>query len=126
MEIGKNATLVFQTHVDATLPLASLNRMLDNLRSAAERQQAINAIEPLTAELEARLQSIELRTADHLAVEQDEAKALAQSGKRNPSRTIQSENARQQRLKLIEHEKADVKRIESALARAKAAADKMD
>lgn len=114
-QVDQGRQIVFQTHVDADMSPEDLNRLLDKLNLACDRQAAFYEIPQLKKAV--RLEKDRLNLATHNIATMEEKKALVvqSNGRRNPVNDANEQIAKTNALDQLKRQKEIVAEVEAAL-----------
>lgn len=123
MGIGKDATLVFQTHVPQTESAGFMNATLDKLREAAYRQQCKYDLEATEFQLTHDTRILEQLSADFTSIElreNDQRDEFVRSGRRGEwKRDERQQKHRDEMITQMKHLAIQIKAVEQRISELK-------
>lgn len=121
-QVDQGRVLVFQTHVDADVSAEDLDKLLDKLNVAADRQAAFYEIPQLKKAV--RLEEDRLNLATHNIADMEQKKALVElaNGRRTPRDNAAEQIAKTNAMDQLKRQKEIVAEVKATLAEVEAKA----
>ncbi len=114
-QVDQGRVIVFQTHVDADTSSEDLDKLLDKLNVAADRQAAFYEIPGLQKAVRAEEDRLNLFATNFAAMEERKALVATANGRRNPKDDANEIIAKTNAMDQLKRQKEIVAEVKDAL-----------